>query len=82
MVLVADGRANHAGPVAEKVYRAIVAEKPLPKQDKSRTVDGNDSLYGLEVENRGESRTPLGPWPGTAAAAGSLHHGPVPRGRP
>ncbi|MDQ0717878.1 hypothetical protein QFZ55_007330 [Streptomyces luteogriseus] len=54
VVLVADGRANHAGPVAENVFRAIVAEEPLPKQDKSRTVDGNDSLYGLEVENRGD----------------------------
>ncbi|MEU6594798.1 N-acetylmuramoyl-L-alanine amidase [Streptomyces sp. NPDC046881] len=54
VVLVADGRANHAGPVAENVFLAIVAEKPLPKQDKTRTVDGNDSLYGLEVENRGD----------------------------
>jgi hypothetical protein len=54
VVLVADGRANHAGLVAENVFKAIVAEQPLPKQDKSRTVDGNDSLYGLEVENRGD----------------------------
>ncbi|MDX3345863.1 N-acetylmuramoyl-L-alanine amidase [Streptomyces sp. ME02-6987-2C] len=54
VVLVADGRANHAGLVAENVFRAIVAEKPLPKQDASRTVDGNDSLYGLEVENLGD----------------------------
>ncbi|MFF5968295.1 N-acetylmuramoyl-L-alanine amidase [Streptomyces collinus] len=54
VVLVADGRTNHAGPVAENVFNAIVAEKPLPKQDKSKTVDGNDVLYGLEVENRGD----------------------------
>ncbi|PWI15936.1 N-acetylmuramoyl-L-alanine amidase [Streptomyces sp. Act143] len=53
LVLVADGRANHAGLVATNVFNAIVAEKPLPKQDKSSTVDGNDALYGLEVENLG-----------------------------
>ncbi|MFK0026203.1 N-acetylmuramoyl-L-alanine amidase [Streptomyces sp. NPDC090798] len=56
VVLVADGRANHAGLVAKNVFNAIVAEKPLPKQDKSQTVDGNDSLYGLEVENLGDGK--------------------------
>ncbi|MFF0133699.1 N-acetylmuramoyl-L-alanine amidase [Streptomyces mirabilis] len=56
LVLVADGRANHAGLVAENVFNAIVAEKPLPKQDKSATVDGNDSLYGIEVENLGNGK--------------------------
>lgn len=54
VVLVADGRANHAGLVAKNVFDAIVAEEPLPKQDKTQTVDGNDSLYGLEVENLGD----------------------------
>jgi hypothetical protein len=54
VVLVADGRTNHAGLVAENVYRALVSETGRPKQDKSRTVDGNDALYGLEVENRGD----------------------------
>ncbi|MET9462958.1 N-acetylmuramoyl-L-alanine amidase [Streptomyces canus] len=56
VVLVADGRANHAGPVAKNVFDAIVGEKPLPKQDTSETVDGNDHLYGLEVENLGDGR--------------------------
>jgi len=56
VVLVADGRANHAGLVAANVYQALVDEKPLPKQDKSETVDGNDSLYGLEVENLGNGK--------------------------
>jgi hypothetical protein len=56
LVLVADGRANHAGLVAENVFNAIVAEKPLPKQDKSATVDGNDLLYGIEVENLGNGK--------------------------
>ena len=53
VVLIAAGRANHAGLVADNVMRAIIAEQPLPKADKSRTVDGNDRLYGLEVENLG-----------------------------
>ncbi|MFF0092652.1 N-acetylmuramoyl-L-alanine amidase [Streptomyces canus] len=56
VVLVADGRANHAGLVAANVYRALVDEEPLPKQDKSETVDGNDCLYGLEVENLGNGK--------------------------
>ncbi|GAA2416291.1 hypothetical protein GCM10010255_63540 [Streptomyces coeruleofuscus] len=58
MVLVADGRAKPPGPVAENVLKALVSEKPLPKQDKSRTVDSDDALYGLEVENRTEARSP------------------------
>ncbi|MGW2951479.1 peptidoglycan recognition protein family protein [Streptomyces eurythermus] len=56
VVLVADGRANHAGLVAKNVFDALVAERPLPKQDKSQTVDGNDRLYGLEVENLGDGK--------------------------
>ncbi|TFV33247.1 N-acetylmuramoyl-L-alanine amidase [Streptomyces sp. T1317-0309] len=55
LALVADGRANHAGLAAKNVFNAIVAEKPLPKPDKnSGTVDGNDALYGIEVENLGD----------------------------
>ena len=54
VVLVADGRANHAGLAAKNSFDAIVAEKPIPKPSKaSGTVDGNDSLYGLETENLG-----------------------------
>jgi hypothetical protein len=57
LVLVADGRANHAGPAARNVFDALVAEQPLPKQSKaSGTVDGNDSLYGIEVENLGDGK--------------------------
>jgi len=48
-------RANHAGLAAKNVYDAIVAEKPLPRSSKaSGTVDGNDCLYGIEVENLGD----------------------------
>lgn len=52
-VMVSCHRANHAGLAAANVMAAIVAEKPLPKQDKSSTVDGNDQLYGIETENLG-----------------------------
>lgn len=55
LTLVADGRANHAGPAAKNVYDALVAEKPLPAPSKaSGTVDGNDAFYGIETENRGD----------------------------
>ncbi|WP_309317367.1 peptidoglycan recognition protein family protein [Streptomyces salinarius] len=54
LVLIADGRANHAGLAAKNSFDAIVAEKPIPRPSKaSGTVDGNDRLYGLEVENLG-----------------------------
>ena len=55
LTLTSCHRANHAGLAAKNVYDAIVAEKPLPKQSKaSGTVDGNDCLYGIEVENLGD----------------------------
>lgn len=55
LVLVADGRANHAGLAAGNVYSALVAEEPLPKPTTAHgTVDGNDALYGIEVENLGD----------------------------
>jgi len=54
LVLVADGRANHASLAARNAFDAIVAETPIPAPSKaSGTVDGNDALYGLEVENLG-----------------------------
>ncbi|WP_455754887.1 N-acetylmuramoyl-L-alanine amidase [Streptomyces misionensis] len=56
-VLVSCHRANHAGLAAVNSYNAIVAEKPIPKPDKSSgTVDGNDALYGVEVENLGNGK--------------------------
>ncbi|NUS74951.1 MAG: N-acetylmuramoyl-L-alanine amidase [Streptomyces sp.] len=56
LVLVSCHRANHAGLAAANVMAAIIAEKPLPKQDKSSTVDGNDQLYGIETENLGDGK--------------------------
>ncbi|MFK0063327.1 N-acetylmuramoyl-L-alanine amidase [Streptomyces werraensis] len=57
LVLVADGRANHAGLAARNSFDAIKAETAIPKPSKaSGTVDGNDHLYGVEVENLGDGR--------------------------
>ncbi|WP_282795053.1 N-acetylmuramoyl-L-alanine amidase [Streptomyces sp. CC224B] len=57
LVLVAAGRANHAGLAARNAWDAIVAEQPIPRPDKSTgTVDGNDGLYGIETENLGDGR--------------------------
>jgi hypothetical protein len=56
--LLGNGRANHAGLVDGDVVRALVAEtSPLPTDDEADT-DGNDVLYGLEIENLGDGRDP------------------------
>ncbi|MFF4900404.1 N-acetylmuramoyl-L-alanine amidase [Streptomyces sp. NPDC001068] len=56
-VLVSCHRANHAGLAALNSYTAIVNETAIPKPSKaSGTVDGNDRLYGIEVENLGDDR--------------------------
>ncbi|MEZ7005812.1 N-acetylmuramoyl-L-alanine amidase [Streptomyces sp. AD55] len=55
LVLVALGRANHAGLAARNAFDALVAERPIPTPSRaSGTVDGNDRLYGIEVENLGD----------------------------
>lgn len=57
LVLVADGRANHAGLAALNAFNAIKAETAIPKPSKaSGTVDGNDALYGIETENLGDDK--------------------------
>lgn len=51
--LISAGRANHAGLADLDVLNALRAEKsPLPKDDQANA-DGNDCLYGLEIENLG-----------------------------
>lgn len=51
--LLSAGRANHAGLVDLDVLNALRAESsPLPKDDQANA-DGNDCLYGLEIENLG-----------------------------
>ncbi|MFC8332707.1 N-acetylmuramoyl-L-alanine amidase [Streptomyces olivaceus] len=55
VVLVAGGRANHAGTTTGNILGAIVAERSIPRPDRaSGVVDANDALYGLETENLGD----------------------------
>jgi hypothetical protein len=59
LVLVAAGRANHAGLAALNSFNAILAETAIPRPSKaSGTVDGNDRLYGIETENLGDGKDP------------------------
>jgi hypothetical protein len=54
--MIGSGRANHAGLVDGDVIHALMAESsPLPKDDRADT-DGNDCLYGLEIENLGNGK--------------------------
>ncbi|NUS83644.1 MAG: N-acetylmuramoyl-L-alanine amidase [Streptomyces sp.] len=56
--LLGNGRTNHAGSVDGDVVRALMAEaSPLPRDDEADT-DGNDCLYGLEIENLGNGQDP------------------------
>lgn len=56
--MIGHGRANHAGLVDLDVLNALRAEKsPLPV-DNQANADGNDVLYGLEIENLGNGRDP------------------------
>ncbi|MFJ4637625.1 N-acetylmuramoyl-L-alanine amidase [Streptomyces hygroscopicus] len=56
--MIGHGRANHAGLVDMDVIQALIAEKsPLPRDDQVN-MDGNDCLYGLEIENLGNGKDP------------------------
>ncbi|MEU1275345.1 N-acetylmuramoyl-L-alanine amidase [Streptomyces sp. NPDC005799] len=56
--MIANGRANHAGLVDLDVLNALRAEaSPLPHDDQANA-DGNDVLYGLEIENLGTGKDP------------------------
>ncbi|WP_427924673.1 N-acetylmuramoyl-L-alanine amidase [Streptomyces sp. cg40] len=55
--MLAHGRANHAGAVDLDVLNALRAEKKLPN-DNQANADGNDCLYGLEIENLGNGKDP------------------------
>jgi hypothetical protein len=55
--LLGHGRTNHAGAVDLDVLEALRAEAPLPR-DNQANADGNDVLYGLEIENRGRGNDP------------------------
>lgn len=52
-------RCNHAGSIAQNAFDAILAEDTLhPRPTVSEPVDGNDRLYGIEIENKGDGRDP------------------------
>ncbi|MET7452544.1 N-acetylmuramoyl-L-alanine amidase [Streptomyces sp. NPDC005574] len=77
--MIGQGRTNHAGSVDLDVLNALRAEKaPLPV-DNEANADGNDVLYGLEIENLGDGKDSYPPgqyrqavlW----AAAHCRHHG-------
>jgi hypothetical protein len=55
--LIGHGRTNHAGSVDLDVLNALREEAPLPK-DNQANADGNDVLYGLEIENLGNGKDP------------------------
>ena len=56
--MIGQGRANHAGLVDLDVLNALREERsPLPKDDQANA-DGNDVLYGLEIENLGNGTDP------------------------
>ncbi|MFC8512779.1 N-acetylmuramoyl-L-alanine amidase [Streptomyces sp. NPDC057257] len=55
---IGNGRANHAGAVDLDVLNALREEHaPLP-HDNQANADGNDCLYGLEIENLGNGKDP------------------------
>ena len=59
--MIGNGRTNHAGSVDGDVVRALMTETaPLPVDDEADT-DGNDCLYGLEIENLGTGADPYPP---------------------
>ncbi|MCT9082923.1 N-acetylmuramoyl-L-alanine amidase [Streptomyces fulvoviolaceus] len=53
--MIGHGRANHAGSVDLDVLNALRNETALP-HDNQANADGNDVLYGLEIENLGNSK--------------------------
>lgn len=52
-------RCNHFGTMAQNAYDAVLAEtSPHPVPSTSEPVDGNDVMYGLEIENLGNGKDP------------------------
>jgi hypothetical protein len=61
LYVVGHGRCNHAGSVTAAVKASIIAERQPNLNDRtvgSETEDGNDFLYGLEIENEGDGNDP------------------------
>ncbi|MFD6361317.1 N-acetylmuramoyl-L-alanine amidase [Streptomyces roseolus] len=60
LYLVGNGRANHAGMVAENAYQAVLNERSEHPDPGPDARDGNAVSYGLECENSG---APDRSWP-------------------
>lgn len=61
LYVVGHGRTNHAGTVTPAVAAELRKETPQPSRDLlegTESVDGNDFLHGLEIENRGDGKDP------------------------
>jgi len=62
LYLVGNGRTNHAGTVADTAKQAILADtmpmKSTFSPDAAEPHDGNDFLYGIEIENKGDGKDP------------------------
>ena len=60
LYVVGHGRCNHAGTITPAVRDAIINERAPHRDllDGTESVDGNDLLYGLEIENRGDGKDP------------------------
>lgn len=60
LYLIGTGRTNHAGTCTPAVRDAIIAEKtPVSSmRNGTESVDANDFLYGLEIENLGDGKDP------------------------
>ncbi|WP_263165384.1 N-acetylmuramoyl-L-alanine amidase [Streptomyces sp. SCSIO ZS0520] len=58
--MISAGRSNHAGKAAKNAFNALLNESsthPRPSVA-TGTVDGNQHLYGIEIENRGDGKDP------------------------
>lgn len=59
LTLISNGRANHAGSIAQNAHNAVVQESSThPRPDAAEPVDGNRHYYGIEIENRGNGTDP------------------------
>lgn len=61
LYLVGHGRTNHAGTTTQAVKNAFIADKAptgAERRQVPENVDGNDFLYGIEIENKGDSKDP------------------------
>lgn len=60
LYLVGNGRANHAGGIAQNAFDAALNEEPVhPRPDAAEPIDGNVHFYGLEIENEGDGKDPF-----------------------